>query len=277
MAGGLEGRRVMVPESRELDLFAGMLERQGATTIRCPLVTILDADDPAPVEAWLRRLVAGAFDDLVLYTGEGVRRLMVVADRAGIAPETVAALGRARIVVRGPKPVRALRNLGVEAEITAEAPTTDGLVRTLSGLDLAGRRIGLQAYPGQDAVLDDLLAGRGAAVDRVIPYRYASDEEDARVAGVIRDMAEGGIDLVAFTSRPQVRRLREVAERHGLGEVLERAMTRARIAAVGPVCAEAVEAAGWTVAIAPADNFHMKPLIVALRGLFAAEASPAPA
>ena len=272
MAGDLEGRRVMVPESRELDLFAGMLERQGATTIRCPLVTILDAEDSAPVEAWLRRLVEGRFDDLVLYTGEGVRRLMVVADRAGISAETVLALRRARLVVRGPKPVKALRSLGLEAEITAEAPTTEGLIRTLGALDLAGRRIGLQAYPGQDADLDDILVGQGACVDRVVPYRYASDEEDARVADVIRDMAEGGVDLVAFTSRPQVRRLREVAEKQGLGEVLERAMARARIAAVGPVCAEAVEAAGWTVAIAPADSFHMKPLIVALRGLFAAEA-----
>ncbi|WP_375457678.1 uroporphyrinogen-III synthase [uncultured Enterovirga sp.] len=273
MAGGLEGRRVMVPESRELDLFAGMLERQGATTIRCPLVTILDARDPAPIEAWLRRLVAGGFDDLVLYTGEGVRRLMSVAERAGIAAETVLALGRIRIVVRGPKPVRALRHLGIEAEITAEAPTTDGLVQTLSALDLSSRRIGLQAYPGQDAAFDDFLASRGALVDRVVPYRYASDEEDSRVAGVIRSMAEGGIDLVAFTSRPQVRRLREVAEQHALGEVLDRAMARARIAAIGPVCAEAVQAEGWTVAIAPAENFHMKPLIVALRGLFAQEAS----
>lgn len=261
----------MVPESRELDLFAGMLERQGATTLRCPLVTILDADDSAPLEAWLRRLVAGQFDDLVFYTGEGVRRLMVVAERAGIAPETVSALGRVRIVVRGPKPVRALRNLGVEAEITAEAPTSEGLVRTLSGLDLAGRRVGLQAYPGQDSSFDDYLSGRGASVDRVTPYRYASDEEDARVAAVIREMAEGGVDMVAFTSRPQVRRLREVAEKQGLGDVLERAMARARIAAVGPICAAEVEAAGWTVAIAPEENFHMKPLIVALRGLFAAD------
>ena len=34
--GGLEGRRIVVPESRELDLFVSMLERQGATAIRCP-------------------------------------------------------------------------------------------------------------------------------------------------------------------------------------------------------------------------------------------------
>ena len=117
MTGGLAGRRIVVPESRELDLFASMLERQGATAIRCPLVTILDLEDPAPAEAWLRRLAAGAFDDVILFTGEGPRRLMTVAERAGIAGEVTAALGRARKIVRGPKPVKALRSLGLGPDL----------------------------------------------------------------------------------------------------------------------------------------------------------------
>jgi uroporphyrinogen-III synthase len=52
----LQGRRIAVPESRELDLFAGMLERQGAVAIRCPLVSIHDVEDAAPVQVWLKRL-----------------------------------------------------------------------------------------------------------------------------------------------------------------------------------------------------------------------------
>jgi len=67
--GRLAGLTVLVPESRELDLFAGMLEGEGAATLRCPLVSILDVADPAPVEAWLRRLIMDGFDDLVLLTG----------------------------------------------------------------------------------------------------------------------------------------------------------------------------------------------------------------
>ena len=69
----MHGRLIVVPESRELDLFARMLEAQGAKTLRCPMVTILDAVDPAPIEAWLRRFAAGKFDDLILLTGEGLR------------------------------------------------------------------------------------------------------------------------------------------------------------------------------------------------------------
>lgn len=271
MAGGLEGRRIVVPESRELDLFVDMLARQGATALRCPLVTIHDVEDPAPVEAWLRQLAAGAFDDVILFTGEGVRRMMAVAQRAGIAAAVTDGLARTRRIVRGPKPVKALRGLGLGPDVTAEAPTSEGLIGTLSRLDLTGRRVGMQCYPGQGDDLDLYLAGRGASVARVLPYRYASHEEDERVAETIDAMAAGGVDFIAFTSRPQVARLREVAERHGRGAALAEAMARTRIAAVGPVVGRAVEDAGWRVTVAPDDNFHLKPLIVMMSALFAGE------
>jgi len=53
--GALIGRRIIVPETRELDVLAQMLERHGAVTIRCPLVAIHHTPDP--VVAWLRRFV----------------------------------------------------------------------------------------------------------------------------------------------------------------------------------------------------------------------------
>jgi len=41
----LAGRTVAVPETRELEVFAAMLERRGASVVRCPLVAIHDAPD----------------------------------------------------------------------------------------------------------------------------------------------------------------------------------------------------------------------------------------
>jgi len=116
MTGRLADLRILVPESRELDLFAGMLEAEGASTLRCPLVTILDLEDPAPAEAWLRRLVEDAFDDLIFLTGEGLRRLIGVAMRAGMRDEAVAAIGRLRTIIRGPKPAKALRESALPPE-----------------------------------------------------------------------------------------------------------------------------------------------------------------
>ena len=42
----LKGRVIAIPETREVEIFAAMLERRGATVVRCPMVAILDAPDP---------------------------------------------------------------------------------------------------------------------------------------------------------------------------------------------------------------------------------------
>jgi uroporphyrinogen-III synthase len=92
MSNALAGRRIVVPETRELDLLAQMLERHGAATVRCPLVAIRDVADAAPVEAWLDRFIADPPDDLILLTGEGLGRLIGFAERAGIDAPFVATL-----------------------------------------------------------------------------------------------------------------------------------------------------------------------------------------
>src|ERR1700757_156584 len=143
--GPLAGRRIALPETRELDRLAHNFEEQGAETLRCPLVAIRDAPDPAPVRDWLMRL---PFDDLVLFTGEGLRRLHGLAQRSEFEPRFFDGLRTARKITRGPKPERALRELGLKSDLRAQEPTTDGLIATLSALDLHGRRIGVQLYPG---------------------------------------------------------------------------------------------------------------------------------
>jgi len=247
VTGRLANLTVLVPESRELDLFATMIEGEGASTLRCPLVTILDVADPAPVEAWLERLIAGGFDDLVLLTGEGLRRLVAAADRAGIKDQAVAAIGRLRTVIRGPKPAKALREIGLVPGISAEAPTSEGVIRTLAGLDLDGHRVGVQLYPGNpNAPLLDALSNGGASAD------------------TIHALAAGAIDFIAFTSTPQLDRLVKVAEERGLQAELKQGLARTRIAVAGPVVGKMLQDMGLPIAAMPDSNFHMKPLVNAM-------------
>jgi uroporphyrinogen-III synthase len=269
-AAPLAGRTVAVPETRELDLFARMLEERGAATLRCPLVAILDHPDPAPIEAWLRRFNEGGCDDLILLTGEGLRRLLAVAKRTRLDAAFVARLGAVRKIARGPKPAKALRDLGLRTDIAAEAPTTAGVIASLGALDLKGRRVGVQLYPDNpNAPLMEFLARAGASADPVQPYVYASSADDARVVDLIERLASGGVDAVAFTSTPQVRRLRAVAEARGMSDRLRAGLSRSRIAAVGPVVAAEIEKLGARVAIVPRDSFFMKPLVNAIADSFA--------
>ena len=95
--------RVALAEGRQIQELAELLEKEGAITLRCPLLSILDAPDAGPVVAWLRELLADRFDLVVLLTGEGVRRLVGFAEREGLREAVIAAFGRTRTVTRGPK------------------------------------------------------------------------------------------------------------------------------------------------------------------------------
>ena len=264
MTRSLAGRRIVVPETREIDVLCGMLEKLGAEVVRCPLVGIRDVADPGPVVAWLERFVATPPDDLILFTGEGVQRLHRLAVARGLADGFVAGMAQTRTVVRGPKPARRLRELGVTPDLAAAPPTMAGIVASLEPDDLAGRRVAVQLYPEAPRDLIDFLRRRGAAADPVLPYEYASAADDGRVLDTIAAMAAGTVDLVTFTSSPQLRRLRQVARTHGREATLVEGLAKTRIAAVGPVVAAAVAAAGGTVAIAPPDNFHMRPMVNAI-------------
>ena len=125
----LAGRHIALPESRELDLFADMLLTRGATVLRCPLVSIHDAPDQALVSAWIDSFINQPCDDLILLTGEGLRRLLATAERAGgsLREDFVARLGQVRKLTRGPKPGTALRKIGLKSDLVAVESTPRAL------------------------------------------------------------------------------------------------------------------------------------------------------
>src|ERR1700761_4281051 len=150
MADRLNGYRILILETREEAQFSRLLTEQGADVLQCPMFAINDAPDSAPIEAWISRSIDKPFDDLVLMTGEGLRRLMKVVRRLGVEQDFIASLGKARKFARGPKPGRALREIGLEQQLTTEKPTSEGVAEMLSRLDLKGHRLGPPLYPPKE-------------------------------------------------------------------------------------------------------------------------------
>ena len=266
MADRLNGYRILILETREEAQFSKLLTEQGAEVVQCPMFTIHDAPDPAPVEAWIRRAIEKPLDDLVLMTGEGLRRIMKLAGARGLDAALVAALAKTRKFTRGPKPGKALREVGLEAQQTTEKPTTEGVIEMLGKLDLHGRRLGLQLYPDKDhSTLTGALTTQGAEVDTVLPYVYDSKAADANIVAAVDDMAAGRIDALALTNLGQVRRLIEAAKAHGSEARLRAGLEQTLIASVGPAVSGELAAHGLRTDVSPAeDAYFMRPLISAM-------------
>jgi uroporphyrinogen-III synthase len=266
MADRLTGYRILILETREEAQFSRLLAEQGADVLQCPMFAINDAPDPAPIEAWIRRCIDQPFDDLVLMTGEGLRRLMKVVRRIGAERDFVAALGKVRTFARGPKPGRALREIGLEPQITTEKPTSEGVAEMLSGLDLRGHRLGLQLYPDKDhSTLIGAITAQCAEVFSVLPYVYDAKAADTNILTALDEMTAGRVDAIALTSSGQPRRLFDVAKAHGIEDRLREGLSRTPIASVGPVVTDELRAHGIAPDITPAgEAFFMKPLISAM-------------
>src|SRR3984893_17808101 len=188
MADRLNGYRILILETREEAQFSRLLAEQGADVLQCPMFTIHDAPDPAPVEAWIRRFIAKPFDDFVLMTGEGLRRL-----------------------------IKQTQRIAVDQDVA----------EMLSRVDLAGHRLGLQLYPEKDhSVLIGAITAQGAEVDTVLPYVYDAQAADTNIVTAIDEMAQGRIDAIALTSSGQVRRLMEVAQAFGCEALLRGGLAR---------------------------------------------------
>jgi uroporphyrinogen-III synthase len=147
-----------------------MLEERGAEAIPCPMIAIRDAPNAEPVAAWIRWFLKGTCDDLVLMTGEGLRRLLGLARRTELESAFLDALRTTRKITRGPKPVRALREVGLDADIPADEPTTEGIIAAMRRLDLGGRSVGVQLNPGNpNRRLVDFIKAAGAVPYPVLP------------------------------------------------------------------------------------------------------------
>lgn len=260
----LLGRVIAVPESRELDVFAGLLTRRGAKVLRCPLVSILDAPDPQPVITWTKRFCEGECDDLILMTGEGLHRLLSCISQHAptLRPLFVDELARVRKFVRGPKPAKALRELGLNADVIVSPATTPGVIEALCAKgDLMGRVVGVQHYGAEpNLLLTDFLRESGAKVREVFPYVYADASADLEVLNLMDRLAANEVDAIAFTSQSQVDRLFKLATKAQREVELLSGLRQTMVAAVGPVTAASLEEHGISVDAVPLGTYFLKPL-----------------
>ncbi|MCZ2340531.1 MAG: uroporphyrinogen-III synthase [Bacteroidales bacterium] len=261
MAAPLEGRVIALAEARHLEELTQMIVREGGTPLAVPMVAMLDSDEPGLVTAWMRDCVAGPFDYCVAMTGEGLRRLLSVAEREGIRAEFVAALGRMRVITRGSKPAGVLKELGFKPYQTATPPTTDGLIATLSREKLHGQTVGVVCHGNDNPPLIAAITQGGAVAVPVKPYRYAPASDADQVVDCIHQMAAGSVDLFIITSSSQVDRLFTVAKERGLSDQLATGLKQTAIAAVGPIAADSLLQQGVRVDICPDQGWVMKKLV----------------
>jgi uroporphyrinogen-III synthase len=243
----LQGLRVAITEHRYTSQLGQLLQRHGAIVYSYPLVQETPAEDSAGARRFMAMCETSPVDYIVFYTGVGVDFLF----RAENKPEVVA---RSKVLARGPKAVAALRRAGVRIDFVADAPTTEGIIETLSREDLQGKSVLVQLYGTPNVELTEALEAEGAKVTGISLYRYTQASDGKAIDELVDKILNGAIDAITFTSAPQVRFLLQAAAGRGKEiELLKRFHTDVLIASIGEVTGRALQEAGLHAQVIPEE------------------------
>jgi uroporphyrinogen-III synthase len=211
-------------------------------------------DDQAEAFQFGERLLAGTIDLLILLTGVGTRTLVRALSRKYEQAEVLQALGTILLLVRGPKPIVALAELGLEPTITVPEPNTwRDILTTLDARGpITGWRVAVQEYGVSNEALLDGLRARGAEVIRVGVYRWALPEDMGPLRQAVQAVCAKQADVLLFMSATQLEHVLLTAKAMGLEDPFRVAAQRCVIASIGPVCTEALTAHKFVVDMEPA-------------------------
>ncbi|HTW88570.1 MAG TPA: uroporphyrinogen-III synthase [Candidatus Binataceae bacterium] len=253
-AESFQGLRVVAFESRMAAEIKTLIGRFGGIAITAPSMREVPLEDHRQALDFAQGLVAGEFDVVIFLTGVGVRQLFRVMETRFERPNLLAALSRLTTMARGPKPERALRELGFRATLTAPDPATwHEVISVLTATStIQGKRIAVQEYGASNDELRVGLERLGARVTAVPIYRWAMPLDDRPLKRVLQSIVAGEADVVLFTNANQIANVMHLARAEGIEELVRHGLNAMAVCSVGPDCSTALRGCGIGVDHEPA-------------------------
>lgn len=251
----LFGKRVLItrPEGQS-DEMAEALRDQGAEPVELPTVQIVPPTDPARLTRHVLR--AGSYAWAIFTSVNGVDAVFEVIEREGLDARL---FGGVRIAAIGPATSAALARHGVRADVVPAEFRGEAVAEAIFARDpdLTNKRVLIPRAEVAREILPEMLRARGAHVDVVPAYRTLPVPPEG-FAAIRERLAQGAIDIVAFTSSSTVERLVE-----GLGDAARRLLATPQVACIGPITADTARRLGLTPHVV-AETYTAPGLVTAL-------------
>ena len=237
---GFSGLAVAAFESRMAAEMTRLIERYGGQPFVAPaLREIPILDNPAALR-FGARLIDGQVDMLILMTGIGTTTLFDILRSRHPLSSIMAGLKQTALVARGPKPVAALKTLGITPTLTVPEPNT--WVEVVTTLDeyrpVKGLRVAVQEYGASNPDLLEALRQRGAEVFPVPIYHWALPEDTGPLKQVLGEIIAGNMQVMLVTNAAQIDHVMQVLEQEGTTAQFKDACRQMVIASIGPTASE---------------------------------------
>jgi len=235
--------RVLSLESRRAQEIAILIRKQGGKPFIAPSMREVPLDQHDEAFAFAERLLGGEFDCVLLLTGVGTRLLWKTLAAKFSEDDLKDALRKLTLVVRGPKPSAAVRELGLTPDVQIPEPNTwREILATMK--TRPEKRLALQEYGAANNALIDGLRALGKEVTPVRIYGWDLPEDTGPLREAAAKLAAGDFDVVLLTTSTQIVHLMKIAAEEGIERQVVESLQSAFVASIGPTTTETLEEYG---------------------------------
>ena len=262
--GNFQGLRVASLESRRSEDMAKLIQGLGGSPFVSPSMRETPIDNPTDAIHFANGLITGQIDLVILMTGVGFRFLLAAVEKRVDRQRFLDALSDVPTIARGPKPVAAMKDVGLTPTHRIPEPNTWREVLTYidAKIPISNMTIGLQEYGKPNPSLIAGLEARGARVYPVQVYQWDFPLDSKPLEENIRAIVRGERDVLLFTSAHQVTNLFRMAEQLEVEDSMRERLKQMVVASVGPTTSEAIREKHLEVDVEP-EHPKMTPLVEA--------------
>src|SRR5438552_9982819 len=250
----LSGKRIVVTRTRkQASVLSNKLRSFGAQVIELPTIRI---EPPTDLREFAELVQdAHIYDWIVFTSANGVEAFFEIFFKLY---DDVREIGGVRIAAIGPATAQRVKEFHLHVDLQPEEFVAEAVVREFKKQgSVENERILLVRAEKARDVLPKELSATGAIVDEAVAYRTVPETRDT--GGAQRQLAQGGADLITFTSSSTVENFL------ALGLPWPKGM---RIASIGPITSKTVRDQGLEVDV-EARRHDIDGLVQAIRKLFA--------
>lgn len=237
------GLRVAALESRRRDDLSRLIERFGGKPFVSPSMREVAIEKNKEAVDFAYRVMTGEIGVVIFLTGVGFRQLIAAIEPHVDKQRFLDSLSDIVTIARGPKPVVAMREVGLQPTHRAPEPNTWREVLQLvdQHVPVANQTIGLQEYGVTNHSLVAGLEARGANVVHVRVYQWEFPEDTQSLRENISAICRGERDCLMFTSAHQAVNMLRMADSMGCEPELRLALRETVVASIGPTTTEMLQ------------------------------------
>ncbi len=251
----LFGKSIIVTRAEhQIEEITRLLHHEGARVLAFPVIEIKPPRTYSDVDQAIKYIEQ--YQWIIFTSVNGVKAFF---DRFKMLRKDIRDLKGIHICAIGPATRRTIEEFGICVEMTPDTYISEEIVDSFASFDIKGARVLLPRAERARDIIPKGLSSLGARVDCVAVYRTV--QSDREKAGFQKMLKENVIDVITFTSPSTVNSLMQIIG--GKDELPE----EIKIACIGPVTAQAAEAAGLHVDIMEGE-YTVSGLIRALVSYF---------